>query len=271
MPASDRYGSAPADLVRCGVCGHVQVGEFPPDAALGEAYGGASDEAYVEEEAGQRATARIALERIERRAPARGALLDVGCWVGFLLDEAEERGWEAWGVEPSEWAAGLARERVGPGRVQTGTLETSDLPRKAFDAVHMGDVIEHLPDPASALERVRQLLSRDGVLYLALPDAGSRVARALGARWWSVLPTHLQYFSRASMRVLLERSGYVPLWMGTAPKSFSARYYAERLGGYSRAAAGAAVRAAVVAGLADRMVAPDFHDRMAVLARVGER
>ena len=45
----------------------------------------------------------------------------------------------------------------------------------------MGDVIEHLPDPRAALRRVGQLLEPGGVIALALPDAGSRVARTMGA------------------------------------------------------------------------------------------
>ena len=71
---------------------------------------------------------------------------------------------------------------------------------------------------------------------MMLPDAGSRVARAMGARWWSVIPTHVQYFTRASRSTLLLprlRAAHV----GTAPKAFTVRYYLERIGGYSPLAA----------------------------------
>ena len=89
----------------------------------------------------------------------------------------------------------------------------------------------------------------------------------MGARWWSVLPTHVQYFTRASMVTLLRRHGWEPLVVRTAPKAFSVRYYLDRIGGYSRPLAGALVGAASAAGLGDRMWAPDFRDRMAVVAR----
>ena len=82
-----------------------------------------------------------------------------------------------------------------------------------------------------------------------------------------MIPTHVQYFTRASLFTLLRRRGFTPLWAGTAPKAFTVRYYLERVGGYSRPAAGALVGAAAATGLADRMWAPDFHDRMAVIAR----
>jgi hypothetical protein len=89
----------------------------------------------------------------------------------------------------------------------------------------------------------------------------------MGRRWWSVLPTHVQYFTRRSMATLLERHGYDVLEISTAPKAFSVRYYLERTGGYSRPLAGALVKGAEVVGLADRAWAPDFRDRMLVLAR----
>ena len=267
------YGTAPGDLVRCDVCGHIQVAQLPSDLELGEAYAEVDEEAYLGEEAGQRATARRALSLIERHlgaGPSRGedrALCDLGCWVGFLLSEAERRGWSARGVEPSDFAAGYARERLGLD-VQTATLESADLPAGTFDAAVLGDVIEHLPDPGAALDRIAGLLRPRGVLYLTLPDAGSRIARLLGGRWWSVIPTHVQYFNHTSMARLLHRHGYSVEYLDTAPKAFTVRYYLERLEGYSPPVARAAVWTATRVGLSGRLVWPDFRDRMAVLARL---
>jgi SAM-dependent methyltransferase len=266
IPTTDRFGSALADIVRCLACGHMQLERFPDEVELAEAYGEAASDDYVEEEAGQRETARVALERIERHV-APGALLDLGCWVGFLLAEARERGWRTLGVEPSEFASGYARDRLGLEVIRAGLLE-ADLPERQFDAVVMGDVIEHIPDAAGALDRIGRLLRPGGVLHLALPNAGSRLARRMGPRWWSVIPTHVQYFTRPSLFTLLRRRGFEPLWAGTAPKAFTVRYYLERIGGYSRPLAGALTGAATAAGVADSMWAPDFGDRMAVIARI---
>jgi SAM-dependent methyltransferase len=263
------YGQARANIARCLDCGHMQLEELPREEALERDYAEVSESAYLDEAAGQRATARRALERIERHVPV-GALCDLGCWVGFLLSEAEARGWEAVGVEPSRFAAEFARERLGLD-VREGALGGVELPPDRFDAVVMGDVIEHLSIPGAALDRAAELLRPGGVVYLALPDAGSRVARYLGARWWSVLPTHLHYFTRASLARLLGRHGFAVEWMGTAPKAFSVGYYLGRLEGYSPPLAAGAVGAARTAGLADRLIRPDFRDRMAVVARVRRR
>src|SRR3712207_1601407 len=175
-----------------------------------------------------RSTAREVVARVGRHRPP-GALADLGCWVGFLLAEGRERGWSPEiGVEPSAFASAYARDTLGLD-VRTEDLLTAELPPGAFDAVVMGDVIEHLPDPGAALDRVQGLLAPGGVLALVLPDAGSRLARLMGPRWWSVIPTHVQYFTRASMRRLLERRGFEVLHVATSPKAFTVRYYLERL------------------------------------------
>jgi SAM-dependent methyltransferase len=264
-PTTDRFGTALSDIVRCPACGHMQIAPMPDREELGEAYADAASDEYLDEERGQRRTANLILDRIERYA-TRGALLDLGCWVGFLLDEARARGWETVGVEPSEFASRYARERLGLD-VRTAELLEAELPERRFDAAFMGDVIEHLPDPGAALRRIAGLLTEDGVLCLALPDAGSRLARLMGRRWWSVIPTHVQYFTRSSLRTLLERHGYRILWTGTAPKSFTVRYYLKRTGGYAPSLARALVGGASGVRLADRLWTPDFRDRMGVIAR----
>lgn len=267
IPTTDRFGTALSDIVRCPRCGHMQLARMPSGAELEAAYAEAESSDYVDEEAGQRETARRMLARIEAHAPERGAILDLGCWVGFLLAEARERGWrEQVGIEPSAFASGYARDRLGLD-VRTDDLFTAPLPDHAFDAAVLGDVIEHLPRPGEALDRVASLLRPGGVAWFALPDAGSRVARTLRARWWSVIPTHVQYFTRGSIATLLERHGFRVLETATAPKAFSVGYYLSRIEGYSRPVGRTLVRGARAAGVADRMWAPDFRDRMMVIAR----
>ena len=268
IPTSDRIGTALADVVRCRACGHGQLSRPPSAGDLSRAYAEAESEDYLAEERGQRATARAMLETIERFA-GPGRLLDLGCWVGFLLAEARERGWETLGVEPSEFASRHARERLGLD-VRTAELAAVDLGEAGFDAVFLGDVIEHLPDPEAELERIARLLAPGGVLAMALPDAGSRLARLMGSRWWSVIPTHVHYFTRRSVKQLLERGGYRPLVVRTAPKAFTVGYYLGRVAGYSRGLSAALVGIADALGLADRLVAPDFRDRMLVVARAPE-
>lgn len=265
IPTTDQFGTSLSDIVRCRGCGHMQLEHLPSEADLIEDYEEAASEDYLAEEPGQRATASELLGRLERHTQP-GRLLDIGCWTGFLLDEARRRGWQATGVEPSEFASRHARERLGLD-VRTGDLFGTELPAGSFDAAVLADVLEHLPNPGAALDRIADWLSPGGIVLLALPDAGSRIARALGARWWSVIPTHVQYFTRSSLLRLLTDRGWQPLSVFTAPKAFTVRYYLERLGGYWPPASRTTVALARAAGVSERIWKPDFRDRMAVIAR----
>ncbi|MCW2542614.1 MAG: putative Methyltransferase type 12 [Frankiales bacterium] len=263
-PNTKDYGRALSDIGRCDRCGHMQLIQMPSDVILGEVYGDAADVEYVDEEEGQRATAREILGRLEEHVPP-GRLLDLGCWVGFLMSEATKRGWTPTGVEPSGWASAYAREQLGL-TVLNDDLMTAPLPEGGFDAVVLGDVIEHLPEPSEGLQRIATLLAPGGALVLMLPDAGSRLARMMGKRWWSVLPTHVQYFTRESMTTLLEREGWKVVELRTAPKIFTVGYYLSRLGGYSKAIEKVLLGSAKAVRVADRAWGPDFRDRMLVIA-----
>ena len=264
-PTNKQFGTALGDIVRCTSCTHMQLDRFPDDDELDAAYAEAASDDYVEEEAGQRASFGSVLDHVERHVP-KGRILDVGCWVGFLLAVAGDRGWqECIGLEPSDFASGFARERGLD--VRQEDLHEADLPLGHFDAVCMGDVLEHLTDTDKALARMRELLAPGGVLVLAVPDAGSRIARVLGKRWWSVIPTHIHYFTRKSITTMLERSGFEVVEMATDPKSFTIEYYLDKGSGYLPGVSKLLVRIAKKLRLAHRMWTPDFRDRLLVIAR----
>jgi SAM-dependent methyltransferase len=263
-PSADRYGETVGEVVRCLDCGHGSLAVAPTADALAAAYGDAADPVSVDEEAGQLETARRALQRIENLVRP-GRLLDVGCWTGSFVAAANERGWLAAGVEPSAWAVERARDRGLDVRV--GDLSDPGVADGSQRCVVMCDVIEHVLDVREAVATASRLVEPGGAVYLTTPDAGSRVARVMGARWWSVLPMHVQYFTRASIQRLLRSAGLDIVSLSTHPKVFTASYYADRLAGYSPALARAARTATRRAGLADRLVAPDFRDRIEVLAR----
>ncbi len=268
IPTTVAYGTALADIVRCVGCGHRQLDPMPAADRLAALYEIAESADYVDQRAGQIATADRVLDRIEQFS-GPGRIGDLGCWVGFLLIAAEARGWSGQGVEPSQWAADYGRREHGLD-VQCADLFNAELVPGSFDAIVLGDVIEHLVDPGAALDRIATLLAPGGVLALALPDAGSRLARLMGRRWWAVIPTHVQYFSRDSVSALLRAHRFGPLLIETQPKVFSVGYYLGRIGGYSERLGRIGVRVAARIGVAERLWAPDFGDRMLVIARLCE-
>jgi hypothetical protein len=96
-------------------------------------------------------------------------------------------------------AVGLERE-ARPPRVQRGDVEEVD---GDWAGVVFWHSLEHLRTPGRALDHAAALLTRRGVLVVALPNAGSLQARAFGDRWLALdLPRHLAHIPA---RALLER------------------------------------------------------------------
>ena len=233
------------------------------DRAWSGSYTDAVDDVSIAEEPGQLRTAAFTLDALERhRSP--GALLDVGCWTGSLLAAGAARGWDVTGVEPSRWASMRARERGLA--VRQGTVTSAPLTEGAYDAVVLCDVLEHLWAPLDALDVVRGSLREGGVLLVTVPNAGSAVARMLGRRWWSVLPMHVQYFTPTSLSALLRRAGFEVAETATHPKTFSVRYYADRLGAFISPLR-PITRAVGRTGVGDKLVTPNFRDRLLVVAK----
>ena len=219
------------DLLACVECGTVQQPLLPAGDELHELYRDMSDDAYLGEEPGRRATAAHLLDLIGAQV-ASGRLLDVGCGHGLLLDEARSRGYETVGLELSRSAAGHAREALG--------LDVHDQPVESFvdldgfDVVVLADVIEHLDDPVAAVDRCAGLLRPGGVLCVVTPDPSSVTARLAGRRWWGFVPAHACLLPRATLRELLSARGLVISADVPLVRSFSARRWvsglAERLG-----------------------------------------
>lgn len=205
----------PYAIVGCAGCGLRYLSPRPsPEAIAGlyaETYYHSADSvshgysAYTAEAENWRRTFQDRL----RHLPAAGKLLDVGAAAGFFVEQARLAGWEAEGVEPSEWASRYAREQLGV-PVATGTLESARYPDATFDAVTMWEVIEHLPDPRGFLAEVARVVKPGGLFALSTPDAGSLVARLTGQRWlgWHKVPEHLYYFDRPSLSRLLTENGF---------------------------------------------------------------
>jgi SAM-dependent methyltransferase len=186
----------------------------------------------------------------------------------LFLEIAQEAGWDAWGVEPSNW--GVERARARGLNVIHGALDHADLPQESFDAVTMWDVIEHLNDPLGALRHCRELLRPGGVIAVCTMDVSALFPRLAGRRWPWYMQMHLIYFSRRTLATMLEAAGYEVI--GTAPhkRVVRADYLASRLEGYFPPAARLAQTALDSVGLGDKLITVDLGDLFLMFARKRE-
>ncbi len=154
-----------------------------------------------------------------------GRLLDVGCAMGFFVEIARDAGFDAYGFDPSEFAASEAKKLVGSGRIAVGTTETLAYPKKSFDVITLFDVFEHLADPKKDIETLKTWLKDDGIMVIATGDTKSVAARLLKRRWtFYIPPQHMFFFSKKNLVTFLQRTGLAPREWFRIGKWLSVRY-----------------------------------------------
>lgn len=201
-------------VLRCPRCNLGRLDPWPDSAVGSEKYGpeyfaehkimtSETDDELARKIAGQRS-------RVEflRRHKSAGSLLDIGCASGYFLARAREKGFEAHGIEVSEWAVQEGRKRLGLD-IDQGTTDDLEFAAGSFDVVTMWHVLEHVEKPVETLVRIRGWLKQDGVLVLECPNMDSFDARRYGAQWrgWS-LPYHVWHYTPESLAAVVQESGY---------------------------------------------------------------
>ena len=253
-------------LVACARCGLQYVSpRLRSEVVLG-GYAGGSDEQFVSQAAGREITFGKSLDLIERiwnRAPGR--LLDIGTGGGSFPYMASQRGWRVEGCEPNHWLCEWALENYGL-PIRPGTVFDQKYPANSFDVVTLWDVLEHTPDPKTEVRETHRLLKEDGLLVINYPDIGSWVARVMGRSWVFLLDVHLYYFTRATIRKLLEDAGFEIVRMRPHFQRLALGYILRRAMPYAGGPARVAERLLRIMRIADWQV-PYWMGQTLVVAR----
>lgn len=209
IPVIRANGSTrPFDLHRCTTCGLIQ--QFPRYSAgeLAALYG-ASYYVFDEREADRwaRAVQQYVIHLLPHESKSPKRLLDVGCALGHVAALAQRRGWRVMGIDISANAVSRAHVEFGID-ARAGALEQHVGTLPPFDVILLGDVIEHLPQPVAFLQRVRSLLSPNGVVCIDTPNFASRWRKIGRSNWIALNRYHINLFEPDTMRDCLRRAGF---------------------------------------------------------------
>ena len=115
------------------------------------------------------------------------SIADLGCGDQHLRAAFELRGASYQGID------------INDCNIETDSLP---IPSEKVDIVVAMAVIEHLRDPGHFLDEIKRILKYGGALWMDTPDI-----EACGSKFWND-PTHIHPYTRASLRTLLEMSGF---------------------------------------------------------------
>ena len=209
------------DVIECQQCGFKHVVALPTEVELEQAY---RHEYYSKEKPLYIDRYREDLEwwntvythRYEifeqHLQVNQRTILDIGSGPGFFILNGKNRGWKVKGIEPSyeatqhSLALGLDVENI------FFTDKTAPLIGH-FDAINLGEVLEHIPDPTAMLNMAHKQLNTGGMICVVVPNDFNPFQMILHEQkgfdpWWVAPPHHINYFNLASLTRLVSRCGF---------------------------------------------------------------
>ena len=195
-------------IVQCFACGQVRT-ITPFKVERKQIYNKEDISVYIEKEAMFRKLFKRVVDFI-KQYKSDGRLVDIGAGVGFLVDEARWAGFDARGIEPS-FSAVLAAKKFF--HIQLlHTKFTRKSMKKPVDIVVLNHVLEHLPNPHKVIRTIVNVLEKDGLLVIGVPNFGSIMSILKKGRWQSLIPDqHRWHFTFATLDQLVQPQGFYRL------------------------------------------------------------
>ena len=141
-----------------------------------------------------------------KRLAATPKLLDVGAGNGYFVHLARsEFSIRADGLEISAAEVDYARATFGI-ELLRGSLE--DV-REQYEVVTSFNVIEHVQQPTTLMDQMRERLTAGGLMLLTTPNPACIHRRVRGLDKWNMVcpPHHINLFTRTALEEMLTRRG----------------------------------------------------------------
>jgi len=144
-------------------------------------------------------------------------VLDIGCGEGFLAAELAKHGNRVTGIDDRQVPSEISKlDRYYSADLEGGIEPVvQQLQGKRFDRVLLLDVLEHLRRPDRILQDCREVLKREGLLIVSLPNVANIAVRLmlLFGRFdyteRGILDkTHVHFYTRKTARRMLQENGY---------------------------------------------------------------
>lgn len=227
----EKFGSElQYSYVKCGSCGLIYTNPRPAydqdfiDAAYASYYQYADnikleDLNHINESSLKMFEQEV--DHIVKYDRARRAVLDIGSGMGtFLLAAKKYYPGNAVGLDVSVKMGEFVEKTVG---VKVHIAQFEDFqPDQQFSLIHMSHVLEHVPNPNEWLQHAKELLTKDGILVINVPNKfgiGNRMQHLFYktglkkqfATGWSDpsrTPDHLFEPTLESMKYLLKKNEF---------------------------------------------------------------
>ncbi|MCX9011962.1 MAG: class I SAM-dependent methyltransferase [Candidatus Methanoperedens sp.] len=172
--------------------------------------------------------------KIFRQIPDGSKVLEIGCADGRLANILTiKKKCRVYCVEKDHAMAVIGRKKCE--EMLNIDIENTELPWEAgaFDCIVLGNVLEHMREPAKILADLKRYLSGSGFLIYSVPSIvnwHSRLTILSGKFEYAESgvfdKTHLRFYNLNSAKKLAQDAGYRIVWLDVTPSIY---FYKERL------------------------------------------
>lgn len=194
------------NLVRCVDCGMVFVGNKPGKKNIAKYYGSGY---YAQNNVSNSIMNKIIMASRINKIPKRnkGLILDYGCGNGDFLLGMKQHGWNVSGVEFSEDGRRTSSKKLGINVMDEKEFYNN---KKQFDIITMWHVLEHLYEPNKTLKQLNNLLKKNGILIISVPNIKSLQFSLFRKNTFHLdIPRHVAHYSPRTISVLLRKNGFI--------------------------------------------------------------
>lgn len=138
----------------------------------------------------------IRLRFLRKYHKGEGKMLDVGCALGFFAKIAQDDGFDAYGVDISEYAVQEGKKVLGDKILFANVEKKIPFPDAFFDVITAWDVLEHVKKPAEFLKIASRVMKENGLIVIRTLNYDCLTARLMGKSWLQIDPLHVSYTIR---------------------------------------------------------------------------
>ncbi len=192
------------------ICRHCDVGitsNTKMDSYLDSNKLGYSPESYLEESNLVRQEKKfLRILEFTRISFNNKHVLDIGGGYGLLSKILDSWGASVTLIEPV--LDPILTQDTTVKHVKKNLEEFLKGAKGRFDVIFLLDVLEHLNDPKSVLDNLKNRLTEDGIIVLNVPNRSSLMARICKSWAWWMPEDHKFHFNLESLGFLVRKSGF---------------------------------------------------------------
>ena len=192
----------------CPNCGHIQVYPLFSDEMIAKINDRYHSGKFLTSPTNKNNIKKLATitEALEPFINNKKSVLDIGAgeaWSKAFFDQHQVK---YYAIEPVKKLAQNI-ENISGTVIGKDIFDNLENYNEKFDVIILRHVIEHTRFPEEMLRKIHNLLSKEGIFYLALPNAGiDDIKKPLRTSFYR--PSHISYFHEGNVQRLFKKVGF---------------------------------------------------------------